>query len=144
MTEHWGIYYFFEQHEETDQVVFSDDAVFRRFWPTWRHCGAPRPTPPAAPEQPNTVQRFEARYQQVSNRIFLQDYNERIPHVPLLVSAEIDPKGRGYVVEYGDHYRTPEEGAFLARIRAEELRCAKARFSGRSTAASLAPVMVST
>jgi type VI secretion system secreted protein VgrG len=59
--------------------------------------------------------------------------------VPLLVSAEIDPTGSGYVVEYGDHYRTPEEGDFLARVRAEELLCSKTRYSGASTAASLAP-----
>jgi type VI secretion system VgrG family protein len=139
LTEHWGVYYFFEHHNESDLVVFSDDAVFS---PMLADAATLQCTPARSadgPEQPNMVQRFEARYQQVSNRIFLQDYNERIPHVPLLVSAEIDQKGRGYVVEYGDYYRTPDEGAFLARVRAEELRSHKVRFSGRSTAVSLAP-----
>lgn len=138
LTEHWGIYFFFEHHNGGAHAIFADDPVFAplldpadlRFDPTDAMGG---------PGHSNTIQRFEARYSQVAKRIFLQDYNELRPQVQLLVSAEIDPRGVGYVVEYGDHYRTQEEGNFLARIRAEELRCVKTRFHGRSTSPSLAP-----
>jgi type VI secretion system VgrG family protein len=138
LTEHWGICFFFENQDGGERVVFADDPVFAPLLSNPSQLRVP-PWSASGPAQPNMVQRFEARHQQVPHRIFLQDYNERLPQVPLLVSTEIDPQGSGYVVEYGDHYRTPSEGEFLARIRSQELHCMKSRFSGSSTAAALVP-----
>lgn len=137
LTEHWGIYFFFEHHDGSDLAIFADDPVFAPLLDPEKLRFDPSAL--GGPDQSNTIQRFEACHRQVANRVFLQDYNELRPQVPLLVSAEIDPRGRGYVVEYGDHYRTQEEGNFLARVRAEELRSVKTRFRGRSNAPSLAP-----
>jgi type VI secretion system VgrG family protein len=137
LSEHWGIAYFFEQDAGSDTVVFTDDPVFVRMIDD---PATLRWSPMSAAEEapiPESIQRFEAVYEQVPNKVFLRDYNELIPKVSLLVSAEVDPDGRGYVVEYGAHYTTPEEGAFLARVRAEALRCKKIRFAGESSVARL-------
>jgi type VI secretion system secreted protein VgrG len=73
LTEHWGIHFFFEHHNGVDQIVFADDPVFA---PVLGDMARLRYVPPyvaRGPAQPNTVQRFEVRYHQVANRMFLQD-----------------------------------------------------------------------
>jgi type VI secretion system VgrG family protein len=139
LTEHWGIFFFFEHHNRGKDLVFADAPVFAPVLDQMAQLRVVRAGSSGGQPSPNLVQRFEATYRQTPNRVFLQESNELNPKMPLLVSAEVDPQGIGDFVEYGDHYRTPDEGAFLARVRAEELRCAKVRFSGRSTAAWLAP-----
>ena len=41
-------------------------------------------------------------------KVVLRDYNYRLPHISLTSEAPVDPNGHGVVVEYGDHFRTPE------------------------------------
>ena len=139
LAEHAGIFYFFENNGDRESVVFADDNLFATpleggtglQWKPWSSGGRE-----AAPD---TIQALRQRCTPVPQKIWLQDHNYRLPHVPLLVEAEVDSRGRGNWVEYGAHHRTPEEGTALARIRAEELRCHQSRWHGNSTVARLAP-----
>ncbi|MFH1488435.1 MAG: type VI secretion system tip protein VgrG, partial [Pseudomonadota bacterium] len=54
-------------------------------------------------------------------------------------NAPVKANGRGDVYMYGEHFRTPEEGNALAKIRAEELLCREKRFFGESTIPFLRP-----
>lgn len=139
LAEHAGIFYFFENNGDRESVVFADDNLFATpleggtglQWKPWSSGGRE-----AAPD---TIQALRQRCTPVPQKLWLQDHNYRLPHVPLLVEAEVDSRGRGNWVEYGAHHRTPEEGSALARIRAEELRCHQSRWHGNSTVARLAP-----
>ena len=139
LAEHAGIFYFFENNGDRESVVFADDNLFATpleggtglQWKPWSSGGRE-----AAPD---TIQALRQRCTPVPQKVWLQDHNYRLPHVPLLVEAEVDSRGRGNWVEYGAHHRTPEEGSALARIRAEELRCHQSRWHGNSTVARLAP-----
>ena len=140
LAEHYGIFYFFEAAGAgKEKVVFADDNIFATpleggealTWKPWR-AGQRE----AAAD---TIQELRLECGMVPNKVFLQDHNYRLPHVQLLVDSQVDARGWGNWVEYGDHYRTPDEGEFLARVRAEELRCHQARWHGRSTVARLAP-----
>ncbi|WP_353213130.1 type VI secretion system tip protein TssI/VgrG [Rhodovarius sp.] len=139
LAEHAGIFYFFENNGDRESVVFADDNLFATpleggtglQWKPWSSGGRE-----AAPD---TIQALRQRCTPVPQKVWLQDHNYRLPHIPLLVEAEVDSRGRGNWVEYGAHHRTPDEGAALARIRAEELRCHQSRWHGNSTVARLAP-----
>lgn len=139
LAEHWGIFYFFEPAGEREKVVFTDDVLLATplegdptlAWQPWR-AGARQ----AAPD---TVQELVSRTGPVPQKVWVQDHNYRAPHVPLLASAEVDPRGRGNWVEFGTHHRTPDEGSFLAAIRAEELLCRQQRWHGASAVPRLAP-----
>ena len=139
LAEHAGIFYFFENNGDRESVVFADDNLFATpleggtelQWKPWGSGGRE-----AAPD---TIQAIRQRSKRVPQKVWLQDHNYRLPHIPLLVEAEVDSRGRGNWVEYGAHHRTPEEGNTLARIRAQELRCHQSRWNGNSTVARLAP-----
>jgi len=139
LAEHAGIFYFFENNGDRESVVFADDNLFATpleggtglQWKPWSSGGRE-----AAPD---TIQALRQRCTPVPQKVWLQDHNYRLPHIPLLVEAEVDSRGRGNWVEYGAHHRTPEEGEVLARIRAQELRCHQSRWHGNSTVARLAP-----
>lgn len=67
----------------------------------------------------------------------LRDYDYEAPHNSLLV-AGAPREGIGAVVDYGDHYWTVEDGAALARIRAEEAEWQTRQFECESTIPALA------
>ncbi len=139
MAEHHGIYYFFENTGVVEKVVFSDDNLFTRpiegeaalDWKPWR-AGS-------RAGSPDTIQEFDEITRMIPRRVWMLDYNYRVPHVPLLASAQIDSHGLGHWVEYGSHHRTPAEGETLARIRAEEMRSNQRRWTGKSAVARLSP-----
>jgi len=139
LAEQAGIFYFFENNGDRERVVFADDNLFATpleggtelQWKPWGSGGRE-----AAPD---TIQAIRQRSKRVPQKVWLQDHNYRLPHIPLLVEAEVDSRGRGNWVEHAAHHRTPDEGAALARIRAQELRCHQSRWHGNSTVARLAP-----
>jgi hypothetical protein len=132
ITEHYGIFYFFENDGEHDAVVFIDDNILAPTlgggqdlsWKAW--------TVGVEEAFSDTIHRFNAHCDSVPSRFFLSDYNYRLPHVPLLVDAEVDPEGSGNWCEHGANYLTPDEGQFLVRLRAEELKSRRVRFEGQS------------
>lgn len=135
LAEHWGIGYFFEHHDEHDRVVFFDDPVFLPLLEDpsaiiWSPMG-----PSDALEVPDSIQRICATYVQIPNQVVLKDYAPQTPLAPLFTSAVADPAGLGNVVGDNENFQTKEEGEFLARVRAEELRCRKVVFSGDSSVA---------
>jgi type VI secretion system secreted protein VgrG len=71
--------------------------------------------------------------------VVLKDYNYETPSLELSGQADVSTKGRGEVYLYGEHFRTPAEGARLAAVRAEELLCRERVFAGSSTVPYLRP-----
>lgn len=76
------------------------------------------------------MHRFSCRNCVLPGKVTLRDYNYRLPHVSLLAEAPVDPAGHGIDVRYGDHFRTPEEGGWLAKLRAEQLLCERETYEG--------------
>ena len=139
LAEHYGIYYFFENDQSVEKVVFADENLFTKpiegdailDWKPW--------AAGSRVASPDTIQEMKEVSRMVPRHMWMLDYNYRLPHVPLTASAEIDQRGRGRWVEYGAHHRTPAEGETLARIRAEEFRSHQRRWTGKSAVARLCP-----
>jgi type VI secretion system VgrG family protein len=131
LAEEYGIFYFFEHHSGRDVVVFGDSRT--AFAPadgnadlTYKRVSG------LLAGEANIVSDFAYSADPLPYKVVLRDYNYRLPHISLTAEAEIDPNGHGVVVEHGDHFRTPEEGATLARVRAEEIRAHGQRYRGTS------------
>jgi type VI secretion system VgrG family protein len=133
IAEYWGICFFFEHNEERDRLIFSDqNEGFRDiegstsiYYQTHLDDGSQAST--------TWVSEFESQLQVIPNRYIARDYNYRIPTVDLTRKAVIDETSGGDIVEYGEHYKTPEEGDYLAAVRAEELRCGRRVYTGESS-----------
>jgi type VI secretion system secreted protein VgrG len=75
----------------------------------------------------------------VPHTVRLKDYNYRKPSLEVTADAVVDDKSSGEVYLYGEHFRSPEQGQRLAKIRAQELLCGKQTFNGESTVPYLSP-----
>jgi type VI secretion system secreted protein VgrG len=124
--EHLGISFLFE-HGDSDRIVFVDaNAGFPLL-----EGGDTVPFQPSG----DRVDVFELTRKLVTtpNHYTVSDYNYRTPTVDLTGAVAVEDGLGGGIVEYGAHYKTPDEGRRLARIRAEELRATQDVFRGQST-----------
>lgn len=131
LMEHQGIYYYFEQGDNAEKIIFCDNMQSQK----------PMKTPevnytPITGLDKHTVfdniQSLVCRQNRLPKNLILRDYNYEKPSLDVEGSATIDDKGIGEVFNYGENFDTPEEGKQLAKARAEELACTKERFYGES------------
>lgn len=123
--EHLGISFIFE-HGDEDRVVFVD-----------ANAGFPAleggDTVPFRPDGDRVdVFALTRKLTTTPGRYAVHEYNYRTPTVDLGSEVVVSDGLGGGVVEYGAHYKTPDEGQRLARLRAEELRATQDVFRGQS------------
>jgi type VI secretion system secreted protein VgrG len=135
--EREGIYYFFEQGEQNEKLIITDNSTVHK-----DIAGVTTvpyfPPSGLAPEE-EAIKAFFCRQKRLPNKVILNDYNYRKPSLELKADAVVDAKGRGNVYFYGEHFKTPEEGHVLANVRAEEIRCRENLFHGEGTQPALCP-----
>ena len=136
--EREGIYYFFEQTDNGEKIIVTDTNSAHRDIPFDKEIYY---SPPSAlvPVEEEAVQSFVCHQKRLPNKVVLKDYNYRKPSLDIKGEAIIDPQARGTVYLYGEHFKTPEEGNELAKIRAEEIKCRQRLFFGESTCPALRP-----
>ncbi|WP_437675512.1 type VI secretion system Vgr family protein [Sorangium sp. So ce131] len=131
LAEHVGISFFFEHQDGQDTLVFTDNA------------GGFAPAAGAASvhfrERGETrdVFELEARSRLVPSVYVARDYNYRQPLLDLTAEHVLPTGFAGGVVEYGGHYKTPDEGKVLAQVRAEERQATELVYAGRSSVPAL-------
>ena len=132
LMEHEGIFYFFEQDEGGERIVFADDNI---------KCPKIHEEEFEVPLQLDnglmvfdemTIKRFRGKSVSIPRKVLLKDYNYRAPHVSLQAEHDIDQACVGLQYYYGEHFKTPQEGDCLARVRSEEHQLKKHQFSGNS------------
>lgn len=136
LAESQGIFFFFDHSTGKDIVIFGDSRI--AFTPHEGQSSLPyRRTGGLVEFGESVVRDFTRVAKPLPAKVVLRDYNYRLPHISLTSEAPVDPNGHGVVVEYGDHFRTPEEGAQLAKIRAEEIKAQGVIFNGKSDCLTL-------
>jgi len=133
--EREGIYFFFEQTDDFEKLVITDS--FTAHQDILGDALIPYAPPTGLVPEQELIQAFISRQKMLPNKVILKDYNYRKPSLELKAEAEVDPKGRGDVYFYGEHFKEPEQGSALAKIRAEEIACRANVFHGESTATNL-------
>jgi type VI secretion system secreted protein VgrG len=125
LTEHVGISFFFEHTDGDDRLILTDEMGGFAAHPDdsvpFLHRGEHR-----------GVFELEARHRLTPGAYVVQDYNYRKPLIDLTATEPIEGGFAGGVVEYGGHFKTPDEATFLARVRAEERRAGQLVYVGRT------------
>lgn len=137
--ERMGIYFYFDVTSEGEKVIITDSLLAHE--PHVRgDIEIPYVPPSTVPEKRQAViQKFNMRQQRLPGEVMLKDYNYRHPSQELGAWAATKAEGGGRIYVYGEHFQTPEEGLFLARIQAQEINCRQKTFHGESTAPYLRP-----
>lgn len=135
--EREGIYYFFDQSGDSEKLIIADSSTAHQ--PIEGSAVLYSPPGVATPAILEQIKEFTCRQQILPQKVILKDYNYRRPSLDLKGEADVDSEGRGNVYIYGEHFKTPEEGNALARIRAEELLCREVVFYGDGTVSPLMP-----
>lgn len=139
LMEHFGIFYFFRQNPDGEHLVFGDsNRAFDRLLEdgeTVEYFRADLPPGVVA-----AVHTLEREVMQRPQGVVLRDYNWRTPTVQLHAEAPADAvTGIGFHNHYGEHFKSPSDGAFLAQIRAEQLLVDQERYAMETSIAHLAP-----
>ncbi len=136
--EREGIYYYFDQTDEGEKLIITDSSTAHQ--DIAGEAGI-RYSPPDSliPSVREQVREFTCRQQILPKKVILKDYNYRKPSLDLKGEADVDAEGRGNVYIYGEHFKTPEQGDGLARIRAQELLCRETVYFGEGTVPSFLP-----
>lgn len=138
LAEHNGIYFFFEHGDGADKVVFSDHNS--GFQPVIGDDALEyNPHDGDGHTMRERVLSIEATKRLISSRYVVRDYNYRSPGVELTASAPIDDHAGGDIIEYGAHFKNPEEAKRFARIRSEEVKALQQIIHGQSNVTRLAP-----
>ncbi|PKN36403.1 MAG: type VI secretion system tip protein VgrG, partial [Deltaproteobacteria bacterium HGW-Deltaproteobacteria-20] len=134
-----GIYYFFEQSDSGEKVVFTDTQISHTPLARGDTITYSPPSGLEADHEREIVNSFHCRMNLTPQSVLLKDYNYRRPSLDVSGSADVDAGGRGQVYSYGDHIRTPEEGARIAKIKAEALLCREEVFHGEGSVPYMMP-----
>jgi type VI secretion system secreted protein VgrG len=135
--EREGIYYFFEQGEQNEKLIITDNSTAHK--DIAGVTSVPYSPPSGLAPEEEAIKAFFCRQKRLPNKVILNDYNYRKPSLELKADTVVDAKGRGNVYFYGEHFKTPEEGHALAKVRAEELQCRENLFHGEGTQPALCP-----
>ncbi len=135
--EREGMYYFFEQTEDGEKLVVTDDKSQHQSIKS----GAVQYHPTSGQDMTagRHFDNFTVRHASLPATVKLVDYDYGKPTLDVSGSASVSPNGFGEVREYGRRFFTAGEGARIARIRAEELRAQAAVYHATGGALGIAP-----
>ncbi|MDC3962176.1 type VI secretion system Vgr family protein [Polyangium jinanense] len=126
LAEREGMYFYFEQSEDREILVFTDTRSAHKKL-------APKPVkyfpaPPGDVSAGESIRSFRCRSNALPGRVKVTDYNYLKPSLEVKGSAELS--GKGDIVLYGENVKTPGEGKRYASIRAEEIAARQTVYTG--------------
>ncbi|MBU2549708.1 MAG: type VI secretion system tip protein VgrG [Proteobacteria bacterium] len=141
---HWmercGMYYFFEQTPDGEKLIITDTHLSHKPTPRKPSLQYSQPSGLDHDRWQEIVTAISCNQRVVPRKVMVKDYNYRRPSLDLTGQADVSPQqGHGRAFIYGDHFRTPEEGDRLAKIRAEGYLCREKVFAGSSSFPYLNP-----
>jgi len=134
-----GLYYFFDQSGETEKLIMTDSKMAHVPSNLGNELSYAPVSGLEALHLDESVQSYICRRRLVPQKITMRDYDYRKPSLNVEGKADVANNGHGEQYYYGDHFRTPEEGNKLAKIRSEEFLCKQKQFHGESTVPYLMP-----
>lgn len=132
LAEHCGISFYFDHSGVRDKIIFTDHAAGFGVDDELKEIGY------RARGEKRDVFELSAATKLVPGYYAVRDHNYRTPQVDLTSDHQLAVGTSGGVIEYGGHFKTPDEGAALARVRAEERQSAQRVYTGRSDIPGLA------
>jgi len=134
--EREGIYYYFEQSDKGEIMVFCDS---RQFLPVVSKSKVRYQANSGVnvDSKGNTISGIICKRQCLPKRITLRDFNEESPSLDIRGESQIDPKGTGEINYYGLNIVSPEEGEQLSVIHAQAYQCRQKEYIGEGDVATM-------
>jgi type VI secretion system secreted protein VgrG len=126
--EHYGIFFFWEHGEKKEKLILADSTD--AYAPIKGTADVPFRDARSVSPGGEAVGSFKLQQLNMPKKVILKDYNYRKPSLEIKGEADAVPGGFGTFMEYGNHFKDPDEGAFLATVRAEEIICRRRVFHG--------------
>lgn len=135
--EREGIYYFFEQTEEGEQLVITDSISFH----AERTSGTVRYVPLSGDDHMAlaALNTFGAIHSALPALTKLTDYDYLHPKLALEGSHDIDERGQGELQLFGENLPNTAEGSRYAKVRAEQQLARQRVFHGHGRVFHLRP-----
>ena len=136
--EEQGIYFYFEERDGRDTVIFADD-------PHVHKTGEDlllQYTPISGMEGDHfeeVIHSFSLQQQSQPRQVVIRSCSWHNPNAVILGKAAVDPAGLGDVYLTKEHVETSAQAERLARIRAQELQCRARIFHGAGSVPLLRP-----
>ncbi len=127
--EHYGVFYYFDQREDNEVIVFTDSNESLPAIPTGE--GVPYNPNKDPLSETETLSELTCREKVVTGLVRLKDYNYLHPEKQLMAESRIDAEGPGLYYAFGDHFEDESQGGLLARVRNEEFLAESRVFKGR-------------
>jgi type VI secretion system secreted protein VgrG len=147
--EHEGVFYYFDQTESGEKIIFADDAAHYGTLPgdpkiPYRPDPATRSRAAGATSeetmQEQSVHSLRCRMKKTTKQVVLNDYNYRTPSVDIKATYDVkNNAGEGKLYVYGEHFKTASEGKAIAKVRGEEIQCRDKVFDGTGDHRSFRP-----
>ncbi len=119
LLEYEGMFYFFEQGEQSETVAFADSNMAFQEIQDFEELPF-LPPGDALASGARGVRAIARRDRLVEQKVDVTDYNYRTPGVQLTASAAVGGGLFGVHSPYGEHVKTLEDGQRIAALRAEE------------------------
>ena len=135
--EREGIFYYFEHGEDGEKLILCDSKAYD-------------PIPVDAPVRfvPQTggdssagasFWAWKCRHETLPTRIKIRDYDYAKPNLDVSGSAKVSDAGAGEVFLYGERFFSPDDGARIAKLRAEEMLAREIVHFAKGTAYHMRP-----
>lgn len=134
--EREGIYYYFEDTDDGEVIVFCDNNQALPSIPArgsvvgdldYQTTGALN-----AVSQANTITSIICKRHSLPKKVILRDFNDETPSLDIRGEYLIDNKGMGEINLYGLNIVSPEEGEELAEIHANAFICRHKSYIGET------------
>ncbi|QFY41699.1 type VI secretion system tip protein VgrG [Candidatus Methylospira mobilis] len=135
-TERVGIYWWFEDVDGKEKVVFCNNRMGHREEALLLHYRPPGELDALIGKQ-RRIQSLELEARNLPKTIVIRDYNEQRAGMAIMGTTTVDPNGSGEVHIFGEHLQNNDEAAQFVALRAEGFRCRKHIYRGSSTATGL-------
>ncbi len=141
LIEREGIYYYFEDSEQGEVMVFCDHNQALPDIPArgmetgavhYQTSGALNPV-----SNGNTLTSVICKRHSLPKKVILRDFNDETPSLDIRGEFLINNKGMGEINLYGLNIVSPEEGEELAEIHANAFICRHKTYSGEGDIANL-------
>lgn len=131
-----GLFYWFEHGGERDKILISDSNRYAT--PAGEPSTIAYRRRNDLPSAEPTIAEWAREDKRLPARVAVFDYNYRTPHIRLVAKAAVDAaRGFGSVMHYNEHFKTLNDGASVARVRAEQIQSEGRIFSGVTDCARL-------
>jgi type VI secretion system secreted protein VgrG len=128
-----GIYYYFEQGDQSEKMVMTDTHIAHA---PMAQGGLFHYSPPSnldGTKREEVVKDFILKQKPLPKKVLLKDYDYRKPSLEMKAEAAVSEKGMGEIYIYGEHFASPDEGRKIAQVRAQEFLCREKVFHAMST-----------